>query len=128
MIENFILFIMDFLRFFIVNLGFDIETNVTSVKRDIYFSSVRGLACWWMIDLLTAVRIHILCLLIQSTIWLILALKCDYRHSLLTTKKSFGGMFMKNLLLSLSFVLACGMVIAAEETMTFDELDVDQDG
>lgn len=35
---------------------------------------------------------------------------------------------MKNLLLSLSFVLACGMAMAAEETMTFDELDVDKDG
>jgi hypothetical protein len=37
-------------------------------------------------------------------------------------------MFMKNLLLSLSFVLACGMAMAAEETMSFEELDVDQDG
>jgi hypothetical protein len=37
-------------------------------------------------------------------------------------------MFMKNLLLSLSFVLACGMAMAAEETMSFEELDADQDG
>jgi hypothetical protein len=35
---------------------------------------------------------------------------------------------MKKLLLSLSFVLACGMAMAAEETMSFEELDADQDG
>ena len=35
---------------------------------------------------------------------------------------------MKKLLLSLSFVLACGMALAAEETITYEELDVDQDG
>ena len=60
MIENFIFYVVDFLRFYIVNLGFGIEINFTSVKWNIYFSSVRGLACWWIVDLLTAVRIHVL--------------------------------------------------------------------